>query len=193
MSITSAGFVSVDALAPISMALAPVSVSAAEDAVLAQATQPGTIMPVVPYSPIWGVLAAFLIVLVVLYYALSWLFTRPRPVAPPPVAAPTPVRAVPELQGVYLQEVDTIMRRHAAGELSARRTHAALSVAVREFLSEVTGVPADKMTLTDLRSTPYVGATYAVAEYYPVVFGAAEAKNVEHGAHAARQVITLWQ
>ncbi|GGA58828.1 hypothetical protein GCM10011490_05990 [Pseudoclavibacter endophyticus] len=159
----------------------------------AQTTPPGTIMPTVPYSPIWGVLAAALIVGVVLYYGLTWLLTRPRPEAPPPAAAPTPVRSVPELQGVYLHEIDSILQRHAAGELSPRRAHAALSVTVREFLSEATGVPADKMTLTDLRQTPYVGATYAVAEYYPIVFGAQEAQSVEHGAHAARQVIALWQ
>lgn len=158
-----------------------------------QATPPGTIMPVVAYHPIWGVIAAVLVVLVAVFYALAWLLTRPSPEAPLPVAAPKPLRSVPELQGMYLHEVDNIARRHAAGELSPRRAHAALSVAVREFLSEATGVPADKMTLTDLRSTPYVGATHAIAEYYPIVFGADEARTVDQGAYAARQVITLWQ
>lgn len=159
----------------------------------AQATPPGTILPVVPYSPIWGVIAAALIVFVAAYYVLSWLLTRPTPEPPAPVAAPTPVRSVPELQSVYLHEVDTILQRHMSGELSARRTHAALSVAVREFLAEATGIPADKMTLTELRTTPFVGATHAIAEYYPIVFGADEARSVEHGALAAKQVIALWR
>lgn len=162
-------------------------------ALLAQESPPGTIMPAVPYSPIWGVLGALLLLAIVVYYALSWFLTRPRPPKPGPTAAASTKRSVPELQGIYLHEVDMISQRHQAGELSARRANAALSVAVREFLAEATGTPADKMTLTELRSTPYVGATYAVAEYYPIVFGADEARNVEHGAHAARQVISLWQ
>ena len=175
------------------MSITDVAAALAPGPLGAQATPPGTIMPVVAYNPLWGILAAALILAVGVFYLLAWLLTRPRPQAPAPVAAPTPQRSVGELQGIYLHTIDDIARRHAAGELSPRRAHAALSVAVREFLSEATGVPADKMTLTDLRSTPYVGATYAVAEYYPIVFGPDEARSVEHGAHAARQVITLWR
>lgn len=162
--------------------------------VLTTATAPpGTVMPVVPYSPIWGIIGALLVLAVAVYYAAVWFFSRPAPVAAAPTMAPTPVRSVPELQGIYLGEIDAILQRNAAGELSPRRTHAALSRAVREFLAEATGVPADKMTLTDLRATPYSGAAHAIAEYYPIVFGAEEARSVEHGAHAARQVISLWR
>ena len=160
---------------------------------VAQQTPPGTVMPVVAYNPLWGVLAGLLVLAVAVYYAIAYLLTRPRPPRPEPRAVPTPPRSVPELQGVYLHEIDSITHRHATGQLTPRRAHAELSRTVREFVAEATGVPTDKMTLQDLRGTPYSGAAYAVAEYYPLVFGVDEATSVHHGADAARQVIGLWR
>lgn len=161
--------------------------------VVAQGGPDGTIVPPIPYNVLWAVLGVILVVIVATYYLFAWLLTRPSPEPSAPVSVPSPRRTVPELQGAYLYEVDQIAHRYAAGELTPRRAHAALSVAVREFLAEATGVPTDKMTLTELRSTPFVGATHAVAEFYPIVFGADEAHSVEHGTDAARQVIMLWR
>lgn len=160
---------------------------------VAESAPPGTIMPAVPYEALWAVIGVLLIVIVAVYYLFAWLLTRPPAEPAAPVSIPAPRRTVPELQGAYLFEVDQIAGRYARGELTPRRAHAALSVAVREFLTEATGVPADKMTLSELRSTPFVGATHAIAEFYPIVFGADEARSVEHGTDAARQVITLWR
>lgn len=153
----------------------------------------GQILPVVGYSPLWLVIGLLLILLVVAYYLLSLLLTRPRPAPQPVPPAAAPRRSGAELQAVYLEQVERIEQLHAAGELSARRAHAELSRTVREFVSEATGVPADRMTLSELRATPFAGAAFAVSEYYPLIFGPDEARSTEHGLHAARQVIALWR
>lgn len=162
------------------------------DLVLAQSGPQGTIMPVVPYSMMWAILGVLLVTAVIVYYLLAYQLTRPRPERVP---APEPPRlvSVPELQHDYLIEVDTVARRYRAGELTPRRAHAELSIVIRDFITQATGVEADKMTLTELRRTPFVGASHAVSEFYPLVFGVDETRTVEHGIDAARQVIALWR
>ncbi|KAB1657306.1 hypothetical protein F8O01_08670 [Pseudoclavibacter chungangensis] len=162
------------------------------DASVLASADTGTIMPVVPYSVIWLVLGILLVGAVPLYYLLVYALTRPRPEREPEPVVEVPV-SVPQLQHDYLVRVDGIRHRHAAGELTPRRAHAELSSAVRDFVAQATGVEADKMTLTELRRTPYVGASYAVAEFYPLVFGVDEARSVDHGVDAAKQVISLWR
>lgn len=152
----------------------------------------GTVMPVVPYSLVWAIVGILLVAAVPLYYLLVSILTRPKP-EPAPAPPAERLVSVPELQHDYLGRVDDIGRRFSAGELTPRRANAELSVAVRDFVAQATGVEADKMTLTELRRTPFVGASHAVAEYYPLVFGAQETRSVEHGVHAAKQVISLWR
>jgi len=152
----------------------------------------GDIMPVVGYSAVWPILGALLVVVVALYYALSYLLTRPRPVRQP-AAIPAPPVSVPQLQSQYLARVDEVADRFRRGELTPRRAHARLSLVVREFAAEASGVEADRMTLAQLRATRLVGTTNAVAEYYPQVFGVDDPRTIDHGVHAAREVIRRWR
>lgn len=154
--------------------------------------QEGTIMPVLPYSTGWLLLGCLLLLAIALYYLLSWLLTRPRPVREVPPPAPPPI-SIEQARFSAMAEIGGIEHRFHTGQLTARRAHAELSLVVRDFVSRATGAPADRMTLSELRRTPYRGAARAVAEYYPVVFGARDAESVQHGLMAARRVVTLWR
>lgn len=158
---------------------------------LAAGEPEGTIMPAVSYWPIWGLIGGFLLLAVVAYYLWAYLSTLPRRRLPE-LAPPSPLPDLGEIRGRYLGRVDDIERRHQQGALSSRRAHAELSVVVRDYVAEATGVRADRMTLTDLRRTQLRGTAHTVGQFYPIVFGAREYRGVAQGANAARSVITTW-
>lgn len=151
----------------------------------------GTIMPVVAYWPIWALLGGFLLLAVLGWYLFAILATRKRR-TPPPLEIAKPLPDLAEVRVRHLRRIDEIEGRYRAGQLSSRRAHAALSVVVRDYVAEATGVRADRMTLSDLRRTPFRGTAHTVGQYYPIVFGAREYRGVEQGAAAARSVITRW-
>lgn len=156
------------------------------------AASEGTVIPVVPYSVFWLILGCILLLAIPLYYLLAWLWTRPREVLPDPPPVPQ-AATIERARSEAMTDIGRIEREFREGRLSARRAHAELSRVVRGFVTEATGVRADRMTLAEMRRTPFAGATRAVAEYYPIVFGARDQGSAEQGFNAARQVVTLWR
>lgn len=164
---------------------------AGADAGAMLAAPEGTIMPAVNYWMIWGFLGGFLVLAVAAYYLWAYLSTRPRRRLPE-LAPPSPLPDLGQVRTRYLGRVDDIERRYQQGALTSRRAHAELSVVVRDYVAEATGVRADKMTLADLRRTQLYGTTHTVAQFYPIVFGSRDYRGVGQGANAARSVITTW-
>ena len=68
-----------------------------------------------------------------------------------------PPRVTPDrltrLRADYTRQIDLVLDRAAAGEISQRRAHQQLSVLVRHFVQEVSGIHAPTMTLTELNAT----------------------------------------
>lgn len=155
------------------------------------ASPQGTIMPAVNYWMIWGFVGGFLVLAVIAYYLWAYLSTLPRRRLPQ-LATPSPAPDLGEVRARYLGRVDDVEGRYRAGALSTRRAHAELSVVVRDYVAEATGVRADRMTLSELRRTQLYGTTHTVEQFYPIVFGSREYRGVAQGANAARSVITTW-
>jgi hypothetical protein len=99
------------------------------------------------------------------------------------------------LKGDYLERIEEIVRLAEAGELDARRAHQELSVALRQFVHEASGISAPTMTLTDLghsRNPALVPVTEVVRGIYPVEFGPDRDTSVVSAAAYAREVIARW-
>lgn len=146
------------------------------------------------YSVLWTVVAVALLVLVAAWYVVVWRRTRPAP-PPAPVPPLPPAWRLAQLQGESLHRIDEVVRLVHAGELSQRRGHQELSVVVREFVQEASGVDAPTMTLTDLgrsgnrRLDP---VTDVVLRLYPVEFGPDRPASVSDAAEVARRVVQRW-
>ncbi|MBN6777777.1 hypothetical protein JRG19_04325 [Pseudoclavibacter alba] len=151
----------------------------------------GTIMPIVGYWPIWGLLAVAILLAIFAYYLFVWWNTRKRDPLPE-LEVPRPAPDLGAIRMAKLREVDAVEARYLQGQLSSRKAHAELSRIIREYVAAATGIPADKMDLTQLRSTGLRGTTHTIAQYYPIVFGAREYRGVSEGARAARSVMTQW-
>ncbi len=151
----------------------------------------GTIMPLVLYWPLWGIIALTLVLIVAAWYLYAFLSTRPKRPAPAPNIAPATLNG-PQIQAKALQRVDSIEQEFIRGELSPRRAHAAISAAVRDYVAEMTGVPADRMMLEDLQYTQLHGTAHTIGSMYPTLFGTRQMQSVPQSANAARSVITQW-
>ena len=151
------------------------------------------------HSGWWLVLALALLAAMVLYYLAVILLTRkPKPVVEvetPWVPAPHDVRAE------HLAEIDRIERAVHRADLSARVGHQHLSRTVRDYVAEVSQVPADKMALADLKATVRSDPrtrplAMAVEVMYPPAFASdEEGQATDRFAEAlgrARQVVTTW-
>ncbi|EWT01860.1 hypothetical protein N865_12490 [Intrasporangium oryzae NRRL B-24470] len=157
---------------------------------VAESPPPG-FYPPDPYAPIWVWVGAGILAVVALWYVWVWRSTRERPVVIPPRATP---ERLSRLRDDYTRQIDAVVRRARAGEITDRRAHQQLSVLLRHFVLEVSGVQAPAMTLTDLvasgpRLTP---VSHVVSALYPGEFAPHEARTLAGAAAAAKEVVARW-
>lgn len=160
----------------------------------------------------WAALG--LLVLVAAWFAYVILSTRRRRPVPP--AAPTPPAASGEpdlarLRRDYLQRIDTVAGEAAAGTRPGRSCYQELSLLVRSFVRDASGLDATRMTLAELRAVSQTrnqtlvsqalgnhtasglsAAADAIAGMYPAAFGTAPASGVPAAAETAREVVRSW-
>jgi hypothetical protein len=149
--------------------------------------------PPMTYSPLWSAIGVVIVLGVLGWALVIWAQTRPARVEPEPELPPGWWLA--GLKEGYLERIDEINRLHDAGELSARRAHQELSVAVRDFVHEASGVPAPTMTLAELRRSgdpSLAPVSEIVRGLYPVEFGPDRPGSVRAAAGAAREVVARW-
>jgi hypothetical protein len=149
--------------------------------------------PPMTYSSLWTAIGVVIVTAVLGWGLVIWAQTRPARVEPE--AELPPGWWLARLKAGYVERIDEIARRHDAGELSPRRAHQELSVAVREFVHEASGAPAPTMTLAELRRSgdpSLVPVSDVVRGLYPVEFGPDRAGSVRAAAGAAREVVARW-
>jgi hypothetical protein len=111
-------------------------------------------------------------------------------------AAAVPGLGVDAVRQEYLRQIDAVVQRARSGEVTDRQAHQQLSVLVRHFVQEVSGILAPTMTLTELTESGerHRLATVAetVAALYPGEFGTHRAETLEDAAALAREAVTRW-
>lgn len=156
----------------------------------ADAPPPGFYAPD-PYAVHWQWIGVGVLALVAAWYAWVWWSTRERKVVVAPRVAPD---RLTRLRADYTRQIDLVLGRAAAGEISQRRAHQQLSVLVRHFVQEVSGIDAPTMTLTELnakgsRLTP---VSEVVGTLYPGEFGPRETATLAGAGTVAKQVVSRW-
>jgi hypothetical protein len=143
-----------------------------------------------PYSPLWTWAGAILVLLVAGWYVLVLAGTR-RP-RPKPSSRPAPLTDLPALQAAYLQRIADVEQQSEAGNISARAAHQEISLLLRRFVRDATGVDAPRMTQADLAKHPLPKAAKAVGALYPGEFGPEPLPAVASSAAAAREAVRSW-
>lgn len=144
-----------------------------------------------PYSSTWLWVGVGVFTLIALWY--GWVFWSTREKA---VVVPARVSAdrLERLRADYTRQIEVVVGRVDSGEITLRQGHQRLSVLVRHFVQEVSGIRAPTMTLTDLhasgsRLTP---VSVVVGELYPGEFAPAAPATLEGAAEQAKTVVARW-
>lgn len=152
----------------------------------------GTFFAPVGYSACWPLGGAALLLLCLGWTAWVWISTRDRATTGvPDFVAPRNAGSVREK---YLQLIREIEDKHDGGRLGGRAAHLELSLAVRTFVHEMTGLPAQRMTLAQLRGRQLPLVADAVELFYPGEFAAHGGNlTVAASAASARNVVASWR
>lgn len=156
------------------------------------------------FAALWLVLGLAGLVLIMVWPALVWLITRPRA---PEAAEHQQTVPVPTARETALTAIEQVRRAAAQDQLSPRAAHQSVSTIVRRFVGEVTGTPADRMDLSELRSllarsTPQLAGPEtstrlaAVADWvevlYPPEFAPAANRSVDQTCDEATALVQGW-
>lgn len=146
----------------------------------------------VGYSVWWPLLGVALLLLCGGVLAWIWVATKPRPsTGVPEFVAP---RNPDSVKAKYLALISSLQNQYDAGTRDGRATHLELSLAVRSFAHEMTGIKTQRMTLAQLRQHHLPLAEDAVAQFYPGEFSrAGEHQSVAASVQAARNVVSQWR
>jgi hypothetical protein len=136
------------------------------------------------------VVGVVLLALVAAWYCFVVRLSRTR--VPRPVAAGVVRVDLGRLRVKYASMIDEVEADFAAGRLSERAVHSRLSLLLRFFAFEASGVDAQVMTLSDLRSSSLPSVTGAVEQYYPPAFRVEHPGDPAAAVLTAREVVRSW-
>ena len=145
------------------------------------------------YSPLWLWCGAALLVLLAGWFAVVFATTRAdQPAEPTPERGRPALTDLPALKAAYLQRISDVEEDAAAGRLPARAAHQELSLLLRGFVRDATGVDATRMTHQDLARHPLPAAAAVVASLYPAEFGPDPLPHVGTSAARAAEAVRAW-
>lgn len=145
--------------------------------------------PPVGYSPTWMVLGWLAIVAA--GAVVAWAFWPAR--KPPAVTTSAVVEPLHSVKERYLGIVDALTAAYRNGDVNHRTLHHGLSEAVRGFLAETEGLPADAMTPADLARAGLTEAAQTVWSYWDPQFRLRSHGDADRSIMAARDVIERWR
>ena len=147
--------------------------------------------PPLAYSPTWAWTGGALLALVLAWYV--FVFTATRKPRRPAAGGHTVALTDPSgLKAAYVQRIDDVEREAAAGTISARAAHQAISLLLRSFVRDASGVDASRMTRDDLERHPLPAAAAAIGAIYPGEFGPEPLPPVTATAAGAREAVRTW-
>ncbi len=144
-----------------------------------------------PYAAWWPWVGLAVFVGVAGWYLWVWQATRVRPRKSTPGPAQD---RVSRLRDEYVRQIEVVARHAEAGRITPRDAHQRLSVLVRHFVQEASGIRAPTMTLSELTASgPRLTPVSEVVEVlYPGEFAPEDSDTVQGAAAVAREVVLRW-
>ncbi|MEV4991329.1 hypothetical protein [Pseudarthrobacter sp. LMD1-1-1.1] len=154
--------------------------------------EPGFYGPL-QYSPAWMWCGAALLALVAGWYVFVLATTRPAARSQPGSAGSrSTLTELTALKAAYLERIHDVDREAAAGNLAERAAHQEISLLLRGFVRDATGVDATRMTHQDLARHPLPAAAAVIEALYPAEFGPGPLPSVTASAARASEAVRAW-
>ncbi len=96
------------------------------------------------------------------------------------------------LKWEYLQRLDYLERGIMAGSYTKRAAYQELSMLIRTFVNDATGIKVQNYSLQEIRRVGIPGLTALVQEYYEPEFARQSMADIRASLFRTRKAIQLW-
>lgn len=145
------------------------------------------------YSMIPMIVVGTLVALYGIYLIISILQKQPKkkiatPV-PKKIISPADIRTI---KSKYLAELENIKQALWTQQISTRDAYQKMSLCIRHFVYEVTGIQVQNYTLEDIKGLHMPGLEALIAEYYAPEFAMTSMSDSTSSIERTKRVIELW-
>lgn len=145
------------------------------------------------YSMIPMIVVGILVALYGIYLIISILQKQPKkkiatPV-PKKIISPADIRTI---KSKYLAELENIKQALWTQQISTRDAYQKMSLCIRHFVYEVTGIQVQNYTLEDIKGLHMPGLEALIAEYYAPEFAMTSMSDSTSSIERTKRVIELW-
>jgi hypothetical protein len=153
------------------------------------------LVPPVSYNSFWLWLGISSFVILLLIIAAILFFTRHK--EPKTIASLKTLTHDKDYEAIrrkYLDIIAAIKTEYDTKKILARLAHQRISLATRQFVFEFSGIPAHKLTLTDLKKSADLDVLSSlISNIYPPEFAKVDHGSVANSCAAAEEVIKQWR
>lgn len=97
-----------------------------------------------------------------------------------------------DLKARYISALEEVENLYLHNRITVREAYQRLSAYVREYAAQQTGIPADRMTLEDLRKQKVGNLPAMIEKYYAPEFALQAEDRFISSVHEASEVIRTW-
>ena len=109
-----------------------------------------------------------------------------------PKVRPPKKKPLAVLKWEYLQRLDHLERGIMAGAYTKRNAYQELSMLIRTFVTDATGIKVQNYSLQEIRRVGIPGLTALVQEYYEPEFARQSMADIRASLFRTRKAIELW-
>lgn len=148
-----------------------------------------------PFS--YALLPIFLIGALVVCYGIYLMVSAKRKQPKPKTISQIPKKPVPAtdirtIKGKYLAELETIKQELWREQITTREAYQRMSLCIRHFVYEVTGIQVQNYTLQDIRQLHMPHLEELIAEYYAPEFAPTSLGDSTASLERTKRAIELW-
>jgi len=141
---------------------------------------------------VWIIVAAVLIVSAVLIWILLYRVLKEKLGKNPMKIRQVPRGVLLGLKRKYMKELAKLEDDVRGGRLTIREAYQRLSLIIRLFVFEVTGIRVQEYTLSEIEKLNYKPLTALVSEYYVPEFAREADSDIMSAIYKTRGVIDKW-
>ena len=108
---------------------------------------------------------------------------------PKKIISPADIRTI---KSNYLAELENIKQALWTQQISTRDAYQKMSLCIRHFVYEVTGIQVQNYTLEDIKGLHMPGLEALIAEYYAPEFAMTSMSDSTSSIERTKRVIELW-